>query len=118
MPGKAGTVSDARITEPLKPCPFCGGTDVKLGPGDESAAWVECACGAGGPMAMQGDRAWTQEELERQAVDGWNKRAPVDTVRAQAARCPNATCGHLLSNHDAKGACHVLDCLCPLRYMP
>ena len=52
----------------LKPCPFCGKKDVRLGGIDNKvrfAIWVECKnCECQGPVYF------TQE----QAIDAWNRR--------------------------------------------
>lgn len=48
----------------LKPCPFCGGTE--LYPHDqEGIAWIECCdCNAEGPTT----------EFIREAIEAWNTR--------------------------------------------
>lgn len=58
--------------ERLKPCPFCGGTDVEINhitPGWTDDYWrVGCPdCGA-----------WIECQTEDEARDGWNRRAKDD----------------------------------------
>ncbi|QDP55347.1 MAG: hypothetical protein Tp176DCM1853251_31 [Prokaryotic dsDNA virus sp.] len=48
----------------LKPCPFCGGTDLRQGI-DET--WVRCQCGAEGSGASDGSK--------QRGRDRWNTRA-------------------------------------------
>ena len=54
------------VTE-LKPCPFCGGTDLRVVDPPVCDEWVvECACDANGPIANP-----TPED----AIETWNMRA-------------------------------------------
>lgn len=60
------TQSPHKISDELKPCPFCGG-DARLDSGFDSY-WIECKhCGA----TAEGDKTHDT------AIASWNKRAPV-----------------------------------------
>lgn len=64
------------MQEELKPCPFCGGTDLVIRNG-----WVECnnkLCLSSGPGAL-GDK-------ESQSIAAWNRRTPAVTVSRDAIR--------------------------------
>ena len=57
----------------LKPCPFCGGTDIKSYVDDFIRTYVECKnCG----VKVQG--AYNSERGEKEADELWNRRAPND----------------------------------------
>jgi hypothetical protein len=64
----------------LKPCPFCGGSDLGIGRGTEGRGgyptYVYCGtCGAQGPWIYTSDRGiWTCTALACEQT-GWNKRA-------------------------------------------
>lgn len=66
------------MTEKLKPCPFCGSTDIKFAVFDaEDEGSVLCMtckkCGACGPIM---DPMPNDGELEfQQATKAWNRRA-------------------------------------------
>jgi Lar family restriction alleviation protein len=49
----------------LKPCPFCGSSDVHIVAGDKCDEWGTCVnCGADGPF----------RDTEAQAIAAWNRR--------------------------------------------
>jgi len=53
----------------LKPCPFCGSTELQLCRTNEHACWVRCDdCGADAPST----------EKREDAIDIWNTRPDVD----------------------------------------
>jgi len=60
------------MTEKIKPCPFCGGTDAQtfdMDDGDYTA--VACPnCWAWGPCVYVGE----MEDLEAEAIKRWNER--------------------------------------------
>lgn len=71
------------MTEPLKPCPFCGQNNTRIEVTEPHGAYVvECACGARGPDApCRTHRANSQEsyvamtkEASERAVRMWNTR--------------------------------------------
>lgn len=52
------------MSEPLKPCPFCGRSGMDLGEIDQGKSWqVYCRCGAMGPTGT-----------EDGACEAWNTR--------------------------------------------
>lgn len=59
----------------LKPCPFCGGSDVELILEEYTtkyyAAYVSCICGSRGPDFD----AMTADDAAAGAADDWNERA-------------------------------------------
>ncbi len=59
----------------LKPCPFCGSTDLFVERATYSACYVQCdGCGAHGPTEDQeSDDEGTPGE--KSAREAWNKRA-------------------------------------------
>lgn len=64
----------------LKPCPFCGGTDVNLRQHlATNMSWVSCGeCGLEAPS----ETGWTDDI----AIEYWNTRAPSDEIdRAHVA---------------------------------
>lgn len=60
----------------LLPCPFCGGSDLRIVYG--RIARVACnKCKSGGPE--YGNDSQFAEYIDRElAIDGWNKRQPND----------------------------------------
>ena len=61
-----GPGPDELEASPLRPCPFCGQAAVP--PHRYLTAWVRCgSCGAEGPVSTDG----------AEAIDAWNRRAPV-----------------------------------------
>ena len=58
------------MNEKLKPCPFCGNTDVLLfeGAGRGGARIVICDCGASGALSYS----------KKEAIDAWNRRSSKD----------------------------------------
>lgn len=71
------------MTEPLKSCPFCGGTDVATQPTEPHGAYViKCKCGAKGPDAPCRDYEATgletykklHGEASEKAARLWNVR--------------------------------------------
>lgn len=56
------------MSQELKPCPFCGGTDVLMHTAHDVfwAACVDCVCVGPGSL----------KQSEQQAADEWNRRAP------------------------------------------
>lgn len=69
------------MTEPLKPCPFCGSETVDLDEWSENKhAVVVCLdCDAQGPVA-DADIYVGEEQLEKAAVFLWNERAFLEPV--------------------------------------
>lgn len=60
------------MTEKLKPCPFCGGTDIEVESSDYGGPYVFCNdCGALGPPTR-----WTDETADDHARARalWNTR--------------------------------------------
>lgn len=53
------------MSEPLKPCPFCGRTDAGTMQGEQDYWEVYCECGVSGPLFM----------TEQEATASWNRRA-------------------------------------------
>ena len=81
----------------LKPCPFCGGTDLKIHTAFDAQGWFRCAsCQAEGPLAVA---EFTHDVLYDLVVEAWNRRA----VRH----------GHILENDDGAFTCSV----CGERYI-
>ncbi|MFA5187429.1 MAG: Lar family restriction alleviation protein [Patescibacteria group bacterium] len=63
------------MPEPLKECPFCGGTNQFLMDGE----YYECECGATAPLdqlTIAEKRSKTPEELQKIAAAAWNRRTP------------------------------------------
>jgi Lar family restriction alleviation protein len=59
------------MSEALKPCPFCGGTETRLQRGgvDDECTYIQClSCEAGGP---------TSTPRGETAIELWDTRAPV-----------------------------------------
>ena len=68
------------MSEELKllPCPFCGGTNLRVCTGE----YVHCPdCGTDGPffICMKGDEDHTAE-----AIAAWNRRTPSDSNGGEA----------------------------------
>ena len=64
------------MNEELKPCPFCGGEDVKLWVGlhGSTDAKVTCqTCDAEGPLF--GAEDWLGMDWRPEAITAWNTRA-------------------------------------------
>jgi len=67
------------------PCPWCSGTDLRIGNPDGIEVWVNCNdCEASGP----------QEISERLAVDAWNRRAGFIETGAQPNNIRSMPCEH------------------------
>lgn len=69
-------------TDVLKPCPFCGGTNLALENTHTPCYWIECECGA--EMHTRVDRSVPDrlynrrahhEKRKQLAIDAWNNRA-------------------------------------------
>ncbi|WP_340619015.1 Lar family restriction alleviation protein [Xenorhabdus entomophaga] len=68
------------MTDKLKPCPFCGGTDLEfthdvMMPDEWYAGWINCCnerCEVKGPDVSWFDSA---NEAETAAIQAWNQRA-------------------------------------------
>lgn len=88
------------MSEELKPCPFCGGTDTFVERLDYSAAYVQCdssigehcACLARGPVGVQDDDG---EEIPggAAAIRAWNRRTPAEPAPASTGREPMNAAG-------------------------
>jgi Lar family restriction alleviation protein len=55
------------MTEELKPCPFCGGSNVSTYEVKGSYSTLCVGCGGEGP----------EEDSEAEAIAAWNRRSPV-----------------------------------------
>ncbi len=78
----------------VKPCPHCGGTDTACAIVDEDSGryWVECVCGARGPVT----------EALKDARPAWNRRLAPEPVAK-----PDAW---MLISKDGKDLFHTDDC--------
>jgi Lar family restriction alleviation protein len=61
------------MSQPLLPCPFCGGTDQFVERADYSSCFVQCNCNARGPVGVQSS---DDEETPGRddAITEWNRR--------------------------------------------
>ena len=92
------------MSEELKPCPFCGGTEAFVERLDYSAAYVQCdssigehcACLARGPVGVQDDDG---EETPggAAAIRAWNRRAPAEPAPASTGRIPVVESANLVT---------------------
>jgi glutathione S-transferase len=61
----------------LKPCPFCGGSDLEVANTHTASYWVECMCGAQRGGTPQNGRSRRSHRLAfLDAINAWNERAP------------------------------------------
>lgn len=59
------------MSKELKPCPFCGGTELASGYNDEDGYWIECdSCYPKGVAVMV-----SSHESKELAITAWNCRA-------------------------------------------
>lgn len=71
------------MTITIKPCPFCGVTDVEVSEGT-SFRWRRAVCRHCGAQAGEvrvqtlggGTREEWEQQAERDAIEEWNKRTP------------------------------------------
>lgn len=73
----------------LKPCPFCGGTEMKLTSTHTPSYWIECPCGAEvhargiSPRSTNPDAIRRcHQQAKRLTIQAWNARAPVERETA------------------------------------
>lgn len=73
------------MSDELKPCPFCGSTEV-MAIWDGNAASITCACSGTGPYAWMDDRDRTKgrdAEVVEDAIRMWNTHPVEDALRAE-----------------------------------
>lgn len=77
---------DAR--DQVKPCPFCGGTDVEMANTHTAYYWIECAtCGAEHSGAASGGSSVSAHRAAaRRTLEAWNTRATA-THYAECSAC-------------------------------
>ena len=69
----------------IRPCPFCGGTDIETSPVDhwELEQEVYCnSCDASGPVVTVHDGR--KDEAKAKAIELWNRRVELDALQAVA----------------------------------
>ena len=74
------------MSEELKPCPFCGGTDIAISvdenQGNKWGSAVCYSCSAVGPEVRTGYETYPEASWRAEAAAEWNRRAsPVDARR-------------------------------------
>jgi len=65
---------------PMKPCPFCGRTDLSIEYHGQPAVYffVSCRCGCIGPIdsaPRTGSGMFDYQQAASSAIDSWNRRA-------------------------------------------
>jgi Lar family restriction alleviation protein len=70
------------MSQPLLPCPFCGGTDQFVERADYSSCFVQCNCNARGPVGVQSS---DDEETPGRddAITEWNRRTEPSPAEAK-----------------------------------
>ena len=62
----------------LRPCPFCGSTDLSFDPDGDMIVCDDCGCFGPSPSEeLLSDKDSTDEQVEAAAAEIWNKRAKV-----------------------------------------